>query len=94
MYAFTVIETSKPNLKREFGRSFHGPFTTASSSYHHIYADAGPVLITFESGRAPAILNKGYSVFLSGSMGAYGINPLEAGRSAVAAVTYVPGSVL
>ena len=94
MYAFTVIETSKPNPEREFRRSFHGPFTTSSESYHHIYADAGPVLITFESGRAPAILNKGYSVFLSGSMGAYGINPLEAGRSAVAAVTYVPGSVL
>jgi hypothetical protein len=91
MYAFTVLETSKPNPGREFSRSFHGRFSAATDSYHHIYADRGPVLITFESGREPAELRQGYSVFLSGSMGEYGINPLAAGRSATVAVTYVPG---
>ena len=92
MYAFTVIETSKPNPNREFSQSFHGPFTAAADSYHHIYADEGPVLITFENGREPAVLNKGYSLFLSGAMGLYGINPLEADGTAVVAVTFVPGN--
>ena len=92
LYAFTVLETSKPNPERSFRQSFHGRFTSATDSYHHIYADEGPVLITFESGHAPVAVSKGYSVFLSGSTGVYGINPLSAGRPAVVAIAYVPGN--
>jgi len=91
-YAFTVIDTSKQNDESVFEKSFSGEFCDTSDSYHHIYVDAGPVILTFERGHDPITVNEGYSVFLSSTFGRYGINPTGSCKNARISISYVPGS--
>ncbi|MBT3181900.1 MAG: hypothetical protein HN337_05255 [Deltaproteobacteria bacterium] len=90
-YAFTVIETSKKNDEQIYAKSFSEKFCNTHDSYHHIYVDAGPALISFEDDFDPVTVEEGYSVFLNAQLGKYGVNPAKSCERVRVSITYVPG---